>query len=54
MDDNYKPGRAVFLGLVIGAFIGLLTRKLVLGGIIGFCIGLAMDASNKAKRDRFK
>ena len=52
MDHNYKAGRAVVVGVLLGAFIGLLTRRLALGAILGMGIGLAIDASNKATRDK--
>ena len=52
MADNYKPGRAVVVGELLGAFIGLLTRRPIIGAILGMWIGLAVDASNKAKRDK--
>ncbi len=54
MADDYKPGRAIVAGALIGAFIGLMTRRLILGAILGFVIGLAIEGSNKAKRDKSK
>jgi len=54
MADDYKPGRAVVVGILLGAFIGLLTKRLAFGAILGMWIGLAVDASNKAKRDKSK
>jgi hypothetical protein len=52
MSDDYKPGRAIVAGALLGAFIGLMTRRLVVGTIIGFGIGLFIEGSNKAKRER--
>lgn len=43
----YKPGTWIVLGIVLGAFIGLLFSKLVLGGIFGFFLGLAIDSSKR-------
>lgn len=44
---TYKPGTWIVLGIVLGAFIGLLFSKLALGGIFGFFLGLAIDSSRR-------
>lgn len=49
--SDYKPGRATFAGILIGAFIGVLFGKLFLGAILGLWFGMALDSSNKAKHD---
>lgn len=43
----YKPGAGIVMGIVLGAFIGLLFSKLALGAIFGFFLGLAIDASRR-------
>jgi len=43
----YKPGTWIVLGIVLGAFIGLLFSTLALGAIFGFFLGLAVDASKR-------
>lgn len=44
----YKPGSAILIGLVLGAFVGLLLSKLALGAIFGLVAGMVVD-SNKRK-----
>lgn len=41
---RYRPGQWVFLGTVLGAFIGLLFGKFALGLIFGFFVGVAIDS----------
>lgn len=43
----YKPGAGIVLGIVLGAFIGLLFSKLALGAIFGFFLGLLIDSSRR-------
>jgi F0F1-type ATP synthase assembly protein I len=43
-NNLYKPGRGVFLGIVLGTFLGILFNKLALGMIFGFFVGVAVDS----------
>lgn len=44
---NYRPGQWVVLGVVLGAFMGLLVGKFAIGLIFGFFVGIAVDASKR-------
>ena len=44
---EYKPGRAVAVGLILGTFAGIVLHKLALGIICGLIIGLAVDARKR-------
>lgn len=43
----YKPGNLIFMGTVLGAFIGILLKNLALWGILGFFLGMAIDANKR-------
>jgi len=43
----YTPGRWVFLGVVVGTFLGILFDKLALGMIFGLFVGMAIDSSKR-------
>ena len=45
--EPYKPGTWIFLGILLGAFVGLLFSKFALGAIFGFFVGLAVDSSKR-------
>lgn len=44
---RYRRGEWVFLGTVLGAFIGLLFGKFALGLIFGFFAGIAIDVMKR-------
>jgi hypothetical protein len=48
----YKPGHWVFLGFVLGTFIGILFGKLALGMIFGFFVGIVIDSSKRKSASR--
>lgn len=44
---SYRPGQWIFLGVVLGAFLGLLVGKFALGLIFGFFVGLFVDGAKR-------
>lgn len=43
----YVPGRFIALGVVIGAFIGLLLGKFAIGLLVGAFLGIVADATRR-------
>lgn len=43
----YKAGKWIFLGTVLGAFLGLLFEKFAIGLIFGFFVGILIDSSKR-------